>query len=204
MTALVVLENIDLNQQVIITKEAVAQEGEQGGLKLGQVLSVRALLYIMLIDSSNRAAYQLAEVLGIDQFIVTMNVEAQKLGLYNTRFSDATGLDKDSYSTAADLVKLSRYLFEKYPLFKEIIGLKEYSLYLSDGTFHHTLKNTNQLLGSRHIIGGKTGFTEAALGCFMVFQTPNESEPEKYVINIILGSEDRFGDMEKLIQNHSN
>jgi len=63
MTALVVLENYDLDQEVIISEQAMVQEGVQGVLKLGETLSVEDLLYIALIESSNRAAYALSEVM---------------------------------------------------------------------------------------------------------------------------------------------
>jgi D-alanyl-D-alanine carboxypeptidase (penicillin-binding protein 5/6) len=197
MTALVVMENYNLSQNVTVSDTAMAQEGEQGDLKAGQVLSVKGLLYISLMESSNRAAYALSEVMGTEKFIALMNSDAQKLGLGNTHFQDVTGLDSASYSTAQDVAALSRYIFENYPLFREITGLKNYNLYLPDGTFHHQLVNTNQLLGSDGIIGGKTGFTDSAKGCFMTIKkSPIQGN---YVITIVLGSDDRFGDMQKII-----
>ncbi len=200
MTALVVLKQYNLNQKITISESAMLQEGEQGDLKLGQVLSVKNLLYIALIESSNRAAYALSEVVGTDKFVELMNSDAQKMGLINTHFEDSTGLNQKSYSTAEDLFLLSKYLFENYPLFKEIVNLKEYDLYLDDGTFHHKLINTNKLLGDSDIIGGKTGWTDSAKGCFMVIQdSPATSRPGDYLINIVLGAEDRFAEMKNMI-----
>jgi D-alanyl-D-alanine carboxypeptidase len=197
MTAAVVFEHYDLSQKVIISQAAMDQEGEQGDLQLGQTLSVEDLLYIMLIESSNRAAYALAEYVGPDQFVAAMNVYAQDIGLSETHFADASGLNPDSYSSAKDLVSLTRYLFDKYPLFREIIGLKQYNLYLDDGMFHHTLVNTNELLGQDHIIGGKTGFTNEAKGCVMTIQSG--SQQGAYIINVILGSDNRFKEMGDMI-----
>jgi D-alanyl-D-alanine carboxypeptidase len=196
MTALVVLENDDLNQYVVISPAAMAQEGEQGVLKLGEAMSVRNLLYIALIESSNRAAYALSEVSGASQFIDMMNARAQSLGMLNTHFADASGLSAQSYSTAGDLAVLTQYLFDHFPLFREIVSLKEYNLYVN-GVFHHKLVNTNNLLGIDNIIGGKTGFTDEAKGCFMVIQKNDATE--NYVIHIILGADDRFTEMQKLI-----
>lgn len=201
MTALLVLENYDLTKEVVISKTAIEQVGEQGDLKEGQVLSVKNLLYIALIESSNRAAYALSEAIGEDNFVALMRNRAAELGLINTYFEDSTGLDEKSYSTANDLAKLSKYLFLNYPLFGEIIGLKEFYLYLPDGSFHHKLINTNELLGQYEIVGGKTGYTIAAKGCFMAIQ---KKSPEKYVIHVILGSEDRFSEMQKLINKFSD
>ncbi len=195
MTALVVLQNYDVNQKTQISAAAIAQEGEQGSLKLGEALSVRNLLFIMLIESSNRAAYALSEITGPQNFVTAMNEKAVTLGMSNTHFEDSTGLGTGSYSTAEDLVKLSKYLFDTYPLFGEIINLKRYGLYV-DGKFHHTLMTTNLLLGSNNIVGGKTGYTEEAKGCVMEIQ---KNEAGGYVIHIILGADDRFYEMQKLI-----
>ncbi len=197
MTALVVLQHYNLAQEVTVDSGAMAQEGEQGDLQLGQVLSVKDLLYITLIESSNRSAYQLSEVVGADNFVDLMNTDASALGLNNTHFVDSSGLDSGSYSTVSDLAKLTEYVFENYPLFREIIGLKTYNLYLDDGTFHHTLINTNELLGTDNIIGGKTGFTDDAKGCLMVIQQNPQNGND--IISILLGSNDRFGEMQRLI-----
>ena len=197
MTGLIVLEHYDLDQEITINEAAMSQEGEQGNLKLGEVLTVRALLRIMLMESSNRAAYALAESRGVPEFLGLMNVKAQELGLANTFFQDVTGLGDSSYSTAHDLVRLTEYLFDNHSLFKEVISFKEYDLYLPDGTFHHTLVSTNELLGQDTIIGGKTGFTNIAKGCFIVIQkNPGNNH---YIISVVLGSDDRFSQMQYLI-----
>ncbi len=195
MTALIVFEHYDLNQKVVISESAMSQEGEQGNLKLGEVLSVKDLLYISLIESSNRAAKALSEVVGTDQFVILMNEEAIRISLANTHFADSSGLDQRSYSTAKDVAKLSEYVFLKYPLFGQIVGLRNFDLYVN-GKLHHTLWTTDEILGEKGIIGGKTGWTNEARGCFMVIQKVNDN----YVIHVVLGSEDRFGDMKKLIQ----
>ena len=117
--------------------------------------------------------------------------------LVNTHFQDSTGLDPGSYSTAEDLVVLSEYLFKNYPLFAQIVAMPVYSLYLDDGTLHHKLINTNSLLGYSGVIGGKTGWTDMARGCFMTIK--KSPQQGKYIINIVLGADDRFLEMKKLI-----
>src|SRR3989344_2635966 len=148
MTALVVLDNYDLNQKVTVSKLAMAQEGEQGNLKEGEVLSVKNLLYISLIESSNRASFALSEVVGADEFIILMNN-------------------------------------------------KEFDLYIN-GRLHHKLVNTNKFLGEvPGVVGGKTGWTIFSKGCFMVVQEiPGTGN---YLLHIILGADDRFLEMQKLI-----
>lgn len=197
MTALVVLENYSMDQNITISTSAMAQEGEQGELQLGQTFSAKNLLYSTLMESNNRAAYALSEVLGTDAFVVLMNVEAEKLGLKHTHFADVAGLDARSYSTASDLATLTKYLFENYPLFGQIIGLKEYDLYTATDFFHHKIRNTNIFLGQRNVIGGKTGFTIEAQGCFMVLQ--KSETQDNYTISIILGAQDRFLQMQRMM-----
>jgi len=202
MTALVVLENYDLSFPVKISQKAVGQEENIGKLKAGEILTVKDLLYVMLIESSNDAAYALAEVIGVDNFVDIMNWEAKSLGLKNTYFSNPTGLDDpQNYSTAQDLAILTKYLLQK-PFLWEILNISQLNLYLSDGTFHHQLKNTNELLGKLPgIFGGKTGWSPQASGCILLVLKTSENH---YSINVILGAPDRFSEMKKLIQTTVN
>ncbi|MDO8739964.1 MAG: serine hydrolase [Candidatus Woesearchaeota archaeon] len=198
MTALVVLNNYDLKEKITITESDVLQEGEQGDLKAGQTLSAKDLLYTTLIESSNDATFALSSVMGQDKFVDLMNKEANNIGLQNTHFADSSGLDERSYSTAKDLVVLTEHLLNKYPLVWQIIGLKEYDLYLDNGQLHHKLINTNKLLGEiPEVIGGKTGFTNYAKGTFLVVEkSPVEGN---YLIHVVLGSADRLEEMKKII-----
>jgi D-alanyl-D-alanine carboxypeptidase len=211
MTALVVLDIHQLSDEVKISKEAVEQEGEEIELKVGEILSVRELLEIMLIASSNDAAYALAtpnverERMGEESFVDLMNLEAYyNIGLKpeNTHFINPTGLDpKDpfqdtNYSTVKDLVELVKYLIKYQPEILGILSQKE------SGTFNNTssflLENTNKLLGEiEGIVGGKTGYTKRAGGCLvLILEGPRKNS---YFINVILSSEDRFEEMKQLI-----
>ena len=203
MTALLVLEIYDLDIKTTIDQKAMSQVGEQGSLKLGEILSVKDLLYISLIESSNRSAHALAEVFGVDNFVSLMNQRAEELGMANTHFSDSSGLDSNSQSSVSDLAILSEYLYKNQSLFKEIVSLDEYDLYLDNGTFHHKLTNTNKLLETLPgVVGGKTGFTNEARGCYMVINKVHPNE-DTYFINIILGSEDRSSAIKYLIDNYN-
>ena len=198
MTADIVLKNYDLSQEIKISEKAVNQEEKLGKLETGKIFSVKYLLYPLLMESSNDAAYALAEVIGLRTFIDSMNLEAKNLLLDNTHFLNPTGLDSENsndsinYSTAKDLVKLTGYLLKEQPLIWEILSTPKFDLYGPE------LININKLLEEiPGIVGGKTGYTEKALGCFLlVTKAPNSND---YLINVILGSEDRFGEMKKLI-----
>lgn len=204
MTALVVVENYDPKVEIEISKESVLQEEDIGNLKIGEKFSVANLLYPLLMESSNDAAYALAEIIGEKNFVDLMNITAAKLNLKDTFFVNPTGLDPDNpsdpinYATAEDLVKLANYSLEKTPLIWEILATPEFDLYLPDGVLHHKLKNINELLKEIPQIGGKTGWTPQAQGCLLlVYQAP---ENKGKIINVILGSKDRFGEMKKMIE----
>lgn len=202
MMAKVILENYDLQKEITITKEAVAQKENLGKLKVDDVLTVEQLLYPLLMESSNDAAFALFsnyDDMTRESFVAMMNTKAQKIGLNATYFYNPTGLepeeDKDSLginrSSAFDLVKLTRNLFDE-PLLWEILQTPTINLYGS------TLVNGNKLLGKvPGVLGGKTGYTEQAQGCFvLVMEAPND---KGVLINVVLGAQDRVWEMEKLI-----
>jgi len=210
MTALVIFdldETYNFSQLVPITKEAVEQENSSkyGDLKIKESLSVENLLYIMLIESSNDAAFALAELIGEKPFVELMNLYAKDLELKNTQFVNPTGLDPDdpydplNFSTNRDLVRLSKHILKKYPQIFEITTNKSYEVLNPDGSVHHFIpENTNELLGETPgIIGGKTGWSPTAGGCLLlILENPQK---DSYFINIILGAGDRFAEMRKLI-----
>ena len=198
MTAIIALKDLGLDDIITISKKAVMTEGENGRLIIGEKLSARDLLYIMLIESSNDAATALANTTN-DDFVALMNKKIEELKLTNTHFVDPTGISKWNYSTVADLAKLIKYSFEK-SLIWQILGIKEIEIYSQDRKFSHYLITTNELLGEiSQIIGGKTGFTKDAGGCMLTMITiPNK--PGEYLITIVLGSENRELETKKLIE----
>ena len=202
-TAMVVLDNFDLEKNIIISKEAVNQEEAAGSLKVGEELKAGELLYPLLIESSNDAAYAFSESIGSANFVELMNSEAKKLGLSQTSFSNPIGEDEDgNFSTGRDLSVLTMAIMDNYPQIFEISRIKEKKLFVScdknpNGLcLHHNMKNTNILLGKiEGVVGSKTGYSPAANGCLLMVVQRGESK----FINIVLNSSDRFGDMEKLI-----
>jgi D-alanyl-D-alanine carboxypeptidase (penicillin-binding protein 5/6) len=152
------------------------------------------LLLSLLIESDNEAANDLATIIGEDSFLELMNLEAKELGMEDTYFSNPNGLDPKepdeslNYSTAKDLVKLSKYITSEQPLLWEISTIQEFE----------NMENTNDLLGQiPGIIGGKTGETVLAGKCLLlVVQAPKD---KGFIVNIILNSENRFEEMKKLI-----
>jgi len=211
MTALVVFDLDEVyaeSQPIKITKQAVGQEGQSkyGELKIGESLSVKNLLYIALIESSNDAAFALTEPIGKQGFVELMNLYSKKIELENTYFINPTGLEPDSpeelknVSTARDIVKLAKYILENYPQIFEITVNQSYEVLNLDNTFHHFIpQNTNELLREiPEIIGGKTGWGIEAGGCLLLV-LDNPEEEGSYFVSIVLGAKDRFAEMRKLI-----
>jgi len=156
---------------------------------------VSDLLHMMIIGSCNKSALALSERIGEEKFVGLMNQKAKEIGMLDTYFVEPAGLSENNYSTAEDLVVLVKYILADAK-YSEIINIsREEEFYLeSVGTF----KNTNQLLAELpDIIGGKTGFTEEAKGCLILITYNGKSND--YIIDIVLGSDDRFLEMKKII-----
>ncbi len=205
MTANVVLENYGLSKEIKISEKAVEQPEDLGKLAAERIFPVKYLLYPLLMESSNDAAFSLAndyDGMTIEKFVALMNSTAQKLNLNDTFFVNPSGLDpeenkpktKINYSTTSNLAKLTKELLKK-PLIWEILSTPKYDSY------GPKLINTNELLGEiPGIVGGKTGYTYAAGGCIiLVTIAPKDAG---FLVNIILGADGqngRFGEMEKLV-----
>ena len=212
LSGFIIVENYDLNKIVQFSKEAIETEEEIGFFKEGERFFVKDLLHSMLLESSNDATFALAEVIGVKKFVGLMQKEAEKIGLINSRFVDPIGLDPDfsgepyNYSTAKDLAKLAKFIIQKSKtdpradFLSKLTQKKEFYLYRTDNSFHHKVKNTNELLAkySNEIIFGKTGYTPLAQECFLLV-IKHPTLKDGFIINVILGSKNRFKDMEKLI-----
>ncbi len=208
MTALIVLDNYDLNETIVITERAFLRDfSRTSGFFVGEKYTVKDLLHPLLMESSNATAYALAQRLrelpdeeeyrdNLNNFIYSMNQRAKSLGMNDTYFINPCGLDPSSnqtanYSTAQDLLLLAREV-ANYPLILEITSLPSFNLSRLDGFVKHRIVNTNVLLSEiPGIIGGKTGTTARAQQCLLLITDQEE-------ILVILGSQDRFGEARKL------
>ncbi|MGC8780179.1 MAG: D-alanyl-D-alanine carboxypeptidase family protein [Anaerolineae bacterium] len=192
MTALVVMRNVDINQRVVVSARAANTPGSRMGLSAGETLTVRELLYGLLLPSGNDAAVALAEhVAGSEAaFVGLMNEMAAALGLKGTRFVNAHGSDAPGQvTTASDLVILARAALSD-PLLAQIVATPSIQL------AGRTLKNTNELLGAYpHVDGVKTGTTDEAGECLVVSAT----RAGHRLLVVVLGSRDRYADARALL-----
>ena len=169
MTALVAVERVNLKDVVTISRNAVNVAPTRSGFKEGDKVTVETLLYSALMKSANDAAVALAEAAAgtEEQFVLLMNRKAIALGAADTKFINPNGLPgQGQFTTAYDLSKIMRQAI-KHPVLKEILGTRAAELSTEAGkTFF--VKNTNKLLWSDdELLGGKTGFTNAARHCFV-------------------------------------
>ena len=168
MTATIILENCDLNKTVSVSKKAANTGGSRLGLKTNDKITIRDLLYGLLLVSGNDAAVCLAESCSgsISDFAILMNKKAIELGLTNTHFETPHGLDSDNhYTTAYELALLSDYALNN-PIFLNIVGTKTYTININGNP--KNLSNTNELLGNLSgVYGVKTGFTNGANRCLV-------------------------------------
>ncbi len=200
LSAVVVIENLQLDDIVTVSEEVIRVDREKQDLFAGEQITVAGLLKIMLVGSSNDAAYALAahaKTKGLD-FVARMNEKAAALRMSNSQFIDPAGLSDNGYSSAQDLIKLVRYSL-RYDAIWNVLTEKELTISSADGKIIHTIKNTDQLLGIiPDIVGGKTGYTEGALGCLILLV--NIPEKNDMIVSIVLKSRDRFGDTKKLVE----
>ncbi len=208
--AMIVIDQLPLNQEIEISPYAVSAEGGEGGLKEGEKMKVLDLLKVLLITSSNDAAIALQEAIEKkgEDIIDLMNKKIKMLGLTQTAIFDPRGIDrKGNFSTSYDLFLLSQEIYKDYPLIGEITRKQEETVFSLDQENQHLLKNTNLLTGEiKEIWGGKTGSTPEAGDCLLTIyefscSIFNPQKEKKIPIAIIvLNSSDRFQDTKILYE----
>lgn len=170
MTALLTLEEGNLDEWFTVDSDAIRIEGSSMGLIEGDRATLRSLLYGMLLPSGNDAANAAAvRICGSPaDFVLKMNRKAAELGLEHTQFQNPSGLDAEGhYSTAYDMACLCREAM-KEDLFREICCLSKAQVCFGNPPYDRWLQNYNKLLTQySHCIGVKTGFTEAAYRCLV-------------------------------------
>lgn len=198
-TAVIILENMQENQQLSVKKKDLVGENSMG-LSSNEKISVKNLLYGLLLVSANDAAEVLARnsSFGKEGFILEMNRKAKILGLSDTQFTNPSGLqgDGNQYSSAYDLLVFTKYALERFPLFREIV--KTYSYNIEGNSYHKSfyLENeTNLLTSYPGVKGVKDGYTPEAGLCLITYLEHGKHK----IISVILGSNDRRGEMKELL-----
>ena len=200
LTAICVIENCDINSIVKIPKEAVGIEGSSIYLEAGEELSVKDLLYGLMLRSGNDASVALALHCSgsIDKFALLMNNLAKKIGAFNSNFVNPHGLHDDNhYTTAYDLALISCYAI-KNPTFKEIVSTKKVTIPHTSKNCGRVLINKNKMLFNYDGCNGiKTGYTKKAGRCLVSSALVDGLE----VVSVVLNTPDMWDKSKQLLDN---
>lgn len=183
-----------------LLKRLLVYGGSRLGLKTGDKITIRDLLYGLMLCSGNDAAVCLAESVAgsVPEFSNLMNNKAQELGLTNSHFESPHGLDSDGhFTTAYELALLADYALQN-STFLNIVGTKNYTVTING--YPKNLSNTNELLGNLNgVYGVKTGFTNGANRCLVSSCKRGDMD----IICVVLGADTknfRTKDSIKLIE----
>ncbi len=196
MTAVIAEENIDMQKIAIVSRDSYNTYGAQGKLLLGEKIKVYDLMYPLLMESSNDAAEVLADTYekGNSAFMALMNKKAVELGMNDTYYEDPSGLNPKNVSSIHDLLKLGRYVFQKYPNLYSMTRVRQYSI------LKHTWFNQNRFLNYDTFLGGKNGYIdEAKKTTVSIFDVTMARGGKRPVVIVLLKSDDREGDAVKII-----
>ena len=221
MTALLVLENCDLNEKATVSYNAIQAVPEgysNANLQVGEELTIKDLLYVLMIPSANEAANVLAEHIAgsVESFATMMNTRAEELGCETTHFVNPNGIHNDDhYSSAYDLYLIAKEAM-KNETFRKIVSTTKCTLPATDKYPENdrTFVNTNKLIVYnnsnradnyyyKNAIGIKTGFTSQAGNCLISAASKDGVEYINVVLNCELtddGLSYRFLDSKELFE----
>ncbi len=214
MTALLVIENMSLEETVTVSGTAAATEGSSLELKEGEEFTIEQLLYGLMLKSANDAAVALAETVSgsVSEFAELMNERAEEIGAENTNFVSPSGLpDPQHVTTAYDMARIAQEAMNN-SIFAEIVSTKKYTIPATNLSEKRKVTNSNLLLtGKGNVVvdgierpyvydglkGIKTGHTEAAQYCLI----ENAEKDGLSLISVTLHSTmaDQYPDAIKLL-----
>lgn len=202
MTVMLAVQNLPMDKEVKISKVAAGQQGSTMGLKKGEVVTVKDLIYGAMLLSGNDAAYALAqEVSGSKaKFVKLMNKTARNIGCERTHFKNPTGLDADGhYTTAADMMLITKVALSNDAV-RSAAGAKTYKMKKTNKSKARVLKTSNEFIKNEFsgVYAGKTGYWDeenctAALGY-------RENGLHLYIVLLGETAKERNNDFNKLVQ----
>lgn len=202
MTALIIVENHELDELVTIPQSVVDSVGNKAYLPPGKKFTVGDLLSALLVNSANDSALTLAQFHSgsTPAFVAEMNERALELGLRSTSFRNPSGLDHPAHwSTPQDIAWLSMFAM-RYPEIATRLGRSGQRIVSTDGDTIH-LYHTHALLHkpsdtTAEVLAGKTGTTVDAGQCLMSIVEANDTQ---YVV-VLLHSAERYTDMKTILE----
>lgn len=198
MTAVVAAEELDLDGRVQITSPTFVHSLIPR-LSERSSVSMYSLLQLLLVESSNEAAETIAGEMGRVEFIEAMNAKARQLGMMHSRFADPSGLSADNVSSLGDLFRLTKYIRSNRSFILEITANDKIPSAYVGGEFDGLI-NFNEVEDMDNFVGGKVGETLAAGQTSISLHQVQLQGQVRTLIVIILGSDDRTGDIVALLQ----
>lgn len=218
LTAILAIENLDMNNILVIDEEVPKTGGTTIGLKNGEKVSVEDLLYVMMVRSANDCAVALAKGVSgtVEDFADLMNAKAAELGCEDSHFTNPHGLhDEDHYSTASDLAKIARYCMRS-EIFRDAAVRTSYTTSATNLNEAKTFVTTNFMLNDENktnmiyvgnelryckyegCIGIKTGYTTEAGACLIAGAERDGTS----LVSVVLKSSTygRFADSIKILE----
>lgn len=198
MTALLAIEGGNLDAPVTCSRSAFGVPGTSIYLAEGETLTLREMLYGLMLASGNDAATAIAEHIGgtVEEFCRMMTARARELGCTNTVFLTPHGLPCEGhYTTAHDLALIAREAM-RYPVFREIVGTSRATIPWEGRNYDRVLNNKNKLLTTYEgATGIKTGYTKKAGRCLVFGAERNGME----IIGAVLNCPDWFNEAARLM-----
>lgn len=200
MTAMVVINNIDINTKVTVDQDVLRSFGSGIYIEIGEEITIKDLLYGLMLRSGNDAAIELANKVGGSEegFTILMNELASSIGMHNTNFINASGLEDDkgngNTSTPYDMALLMSYAMNN-EIFKTITSTKHYVAKTNFKTYDWYNKN-KLLTDYEYTTGGKTGYTKKAYRTLVTSATKDD----KNLVVVTLNERDDF-DIHKNLYN---
>lgn len=197
MTAVIAAEKMSLDRRVRATSPTFV-ESLIPRLAERSTVSMYSLLQLLLVESSNEAAEVISNEYGRGDFISEMNVKARQLGMFDTAFSDPSGLDSGNVSSLGDLYLLTRYIHNHRDFIFEVTATGEAAGVQGGGEFSG-LTNFNEVKENDTFVGGKVGETRAAGQTSISLHQVAIQGTTRTVAVILLGSESRNADVLSLL-----
>ena len=200
VTALVALDNLRLDQMVTVpvSINQLPWDSTRMGLRAGERLTVRELLYGLFLNSGNDAAITLSEaVMTRASFVALMNARATALGMADTHFANPIGLDDPGhYTSAADLARAATELMRRFPEVAAMAAIPSLTLPANANHHAYALYNLNDLVRKyRGATGLKTGWTGRAGGCLIATATRDG----RHLMVVLLASPRNFDEAAALL-----
>lgn len=196
MTAVIAIESGKMDDIVTIGDEIDKSYGSGIYIEKGEEISLRDLVYGLMLRSGNDASYAIANYIDGDNFVDLMNNKAKEIGMVNTIFNNPNGLDeeKGNYSTAYDMAILTSYA-NKIDEYRKIVSTKKYVVKTNKKTYLWTNKN-KMLFNYKYATGGKTGFTHKAKRTLVT----TASKDNMNLVVVTLNDGNDFEDHKKLFE----